>query len=101
MKPAQGHVFVAGSANLDFVVRAAHVPAPGETVPLLKPLNWIQAALGSWARCAVRPHVEPEPLTSAMRSPITAAPEHGFDAPPLHVSVPEKNESETVDSGLS
>ena len=32
MKPAQGHVFVAGSANLDFVVRAAHVPAPGETV---------------------------------------------------------------------
>lgn len=32
MKPAQGHVFVAGSANLDFVVRASHVPAPGETV---------------------------------------------------------------------
>ncbi|HBN52563.1 MAG TPA: ribokinase, partial [Stenotrophomonas sp.] len=25
-------VLVAGSANLDFVVRAAHVPAPGETV---------------------------------------------------------------------
>src|SRR5580765_7614766 len=25
-------IFVAGSANLDFVVRAAHVPAPGETV---------------------------------------------------------------------
>ncbi|MDR0182106.1 ribokinase [Lysobacter arvi] len=32
MKPAQGHVFVAGSANLDFVARAPHVPAPGETV---------------------------------------------------------------------
>lgn len=29
--PARG-VLVAGSANLDFVVRAAHVPAPGETV---------------------------------------------------------------------
>ncbi|MEP7187116.1 MAG: ribokinase [Rhodanobacter sp.] len=27
-----GHVLVAGSANLDFVVRAVHVPAPGETV---------------------------------------------------------------------
>lgn len=27
-----GAVLVAGSANLDFVVRAAHVPAPGETV---------------------------------------------------------------------
>jgi ribokinase len=27
-----GIVLVAGSANLDFVVRAAHVPAPGETV---------------------------------------------------------------------
>jgi len=26
------NVLVAGSANLDFVVRAAHVPAPGETV---------------------------------------------------------------------
>ncbi len=26
------HVLIAGSANLDFVVRAAHVPAPGETV---------------------------------------------------------------------
>ena len=25
-------IFVAGSANLDFVVRAAHIPAPGETV---------------------------------------------------------------------
>ena len=25
-------ILVAGSANLDFVVRAAHVPAPGETV---------------------------------------------------------------------
>jgi ribokinase len=30
-KPA-GVVLVAGSANLDFVVRATHVPAPGETV---------------------------------------------------------------------
>ena len=29
---AAGTVLVAGSANLDFVVRAAHVPAPGETV---------------------------------------------------------------------
>ena len=28
----QGNVLVAGSANLDFVVRASHVPAPGETV---------------------------------------------------------------------
>ena len=27
-----GTVLVAGSANLDFVVRASHVPAPGETV---------------------------------------------------------------------
>jgi ribokinase len=27
-----GRVLVAGSANLDFVVRAAHIPAPGETV---------------------------------------------------------------------
>ena len=26
------HLLVAGSANLDFVVRAPHVPAPGETV---------------------------------------------------------------------
>ena len=25
-------IFIAGSANLDFVVRAAHLPAPGETV---------------------------------------------------------------------
>ena len=25
-------VLVAGSANLDFVVRAPHIPAPGETV---------------------------------------------------------------------
>src|SRR5580765_4043414 len=25
-------IFVAGSANLDFVVRADHIPAPGETV---------------------------------------------------------------------
>jgi len=29
---AAGTVLVAGSANLDFVVRASHVPAPGETV---------------------------------------------------------------------
>ncbi len=29
---ARKAVLVAGSANLDFVVRAAHVPAPGETV---------------------------------------------------------------------
>ncbi|KQY54714.1 ribokinase [Lysobacter sp. Root494] len=28
----KGRVLVAGSANLDFVVRAPHVPAPGETV---------------------------------------------------------------------
>jgi ribokinase len=28
----RGNVLVAGSANLDFVVRAAYVPAPGETV---------------------------------------------------------------------
>ena len=27
-----GHVLVAGSANADYVVRAAHIPAPGETV---------------------------------------------------------------------
>lgn len=32
MSRAHGGVLVAGSANLDFVVRAAHVPAPGETV---------------------------------------------------------------------
>ncbi|WP_305805784.1 ribokinase [Stenotrophomonas sp. YIM B06876] len=33
MTPAHRRaVLVAGSANLDFVVRAAHVPAPGETV---------------------------------------------------------------------
>lgn len=30
--PQHGAVLVAGSANLDFVVRAPHVPAPGETV---------------------------------------------------------------------
>lgn len=30
--PMPGSVLVAGSANLDFVVRASHVPAPGETV---------------------------------------------------------------------
>ncbi|KAF1711445.1 ribokinase [Pseudoxanthomonas kalamensis DSM 18571] len=29
---ASGRVWIAGSANLDFVVRADHVPAPGETV---------------------------------------------------------------------
>jgi ribokinase len=29
---SKGAILVAGSANLDFVVRAAHVPAPGETV---------------------------------------------------------------------
>ena len=29
---ARGSLLVAGSANLDFVVRASHVPAPGETV---------------------------------------------------------------------
>jgi ribokinase len=28
----RGTVLVAGSANLDFVVRAAHVPAPGQTI---------------------------------------------------------------------
>ncbi|RSX05135.1 ribokinase, partial [Sphingomonas koreensis] len=27
-----GRVLVAGSANVDFVVRAPHIPAPGETV---------------------------------------------------------------------
>ncbi len=33
MKPsARSRVLVAGSANLDFVVRAPHVPVPGETV---------------------------------------------------------------------
>lgn len=32
MSARGGSVLVAGSANLDFVVRAAHVPAPGETV---------------------------------------------------------------------
>ncbi len=32
MNTRPGAVLVAGSANLDFVVRAAHVPAPGETV---------------------------------------------------------------------
>ena len=32
MSRTLGGVLVAGSANLDFVVRAAHVPAPGETV---------------------------------------------------------------------
>ena len=25
-------ILVAGSANLDFIVRARHIPAPGETV---------------------------------------------------------------------
>ncbi|HEY4146871.1 ribokinase [Pinirhizobacter sp.] len=30
--PSCGTVLVAGSANLDFVVRAAHVPAPGQTI---------------------------------------------------------------------
>ncbi len=30
--PPRGSVLVAGSANVDFVVRASHVPAPGETV---------------------------------------------------------------------
>ena len=29
---ARDTLLVAGSANLDFVVRASHVPAPGETV---------------------------------------------------------------------
>jgi len=32
MSRSNGHVLVAGSANIDFVVRAPHVPAPGETV---------------------------------------------------------------------
>jgi ribokinase len=32
MKQPRGSILVAGSANVDFVVRAAHVPAPGETV---------------------------------------------------------------------
>lgn len=32
MSAARNTVLVAGSANLDFVVRAPHVPAPGETV---------------------------------------------------------------------
>lgn len=32
MTSPTGSVLVAGSANLDFVVRAPHVPAPGETV---------------------------------------------------------------------
>jgi len=32
MTAVRKHILVAGSANLDFVVRAAHVPAPGETV---------------------------------------------------------------------
>ena len=32
MKQSRGSILVAGSANIDFVVRAAHVPAPGETV---------------------------------------------------------------------
>jgi ribokinase len=32
MKQARDAILVAGSANVDFVVRAAHVPAPGETV---------------------------------------------------------------------
>ncbi|TLY51048.1 MAG: ribokinase [Gammaproteobacteria bacterium] len=31
-RSSRNTVLVAGSANLDFVVRAAHVPAPGETV---------------------------------------------------------------------
>jgi ribokinase len=31
-KPLRNAVLVAGSANVDFVVRASHVPAPGETV---------------------------------------------------------------------
>jgi len=30
--PARGSVLVAGSANIDFVVRALRIPAPGETV---------------------------------------------------------------------
>lgn len=32
MTKPKGSVLVAGSANIDFVVRAAHIPAPGETV---------------------------------------------------------------------
>ena len=32
MKQPRGAILVAGSANLDFVVRAPHVPGPGETV---------------------------------------------------------------------
>lgn len=32
MTGGDGTILVAGSANLDFVVRASHVPAPGETV---------------------------------------------------------------------
>ena len=32
LKPSARMILVAGSANLDFVVRAAHIPAPGETV---------------------------------------------------------------------
>jgi ribokinase len=32
MKQPRGAILVAGSANLDFVVRASHVPGPGETV---------------------------------------------------------------------
>jgi ribokinase len=32
MTGQQGSVLVAGSANIDFVVRAAHIPAPGQTV---------------------------------------------------------------------
>lgn len=32
MTSASQRLLVAGSANLDFVVRAAHIPAPGETV---------------------------------------------------------------------
>jgi ribokinase len=32
MKKRSGTVLVAGSANLDFVARASHVPGPGETV---------------------------------------------------------------------
>jgi ribokinase len=32
MSNADGRVLVAGSANVDYVVRAPHIPAPGETV---------------------------------------------------------------------
>jgi ribokinase len=32
MKQPRDAILVAGSANVDFVVRAAHVPAPGETI---------------------------------------------------------------------